>query len=291
MQLKAGIPTLISKPPTPNLENLPGRQLPVVLAPASGELLTSWITRHAAFYGVSPILMLQHCLPVAPSIRAIDLDLNDEQAVVLAHSFRSDTETIRRMSFSTTPQSARRMIAAKATQYCPNCVRDDDVRVTRKFQLQGWRISCPICDELLLDYDNNHITEHQTLCWDEAYKGQALFENEAQGEDKTWAAPSEIAKLLLMRRNPRAVDTGVSTERFRVLGIVCPEFDIVISNPYIALPMAGRPTLSLALRPLLLIAVARVEHEGPGILDTLLGSTLGGNRDGFAKFAAKILGP
>lgn len=54
---------------------LSARQLPVSLAPYPDELLSSWIIRHAAFYAVPPLAMLQHCLPEIQSLRTADLDI------------------------------------------------------------------------------------------------------------------------------------------------------------------------------------------------------------------------
>lgn len=39
------------------------RRLPVILPPYADELLSSWISRHATFYAVPPLVMLRHCLP------------------------------------------------------------------------------------------------------------------------------------------------------------------------------------------------------------------------------------
>lgn len=44
----------------------------VTLAPRADELLSSWIGRHAEFYGVPPLAMLRHCLQEAPSLRTAD---------------------------------------------------------------------------------------------------------------------------------------------------------------------------------------------------------------------------
>ncbi|WP_189522657.1 MULTISPECIES: TniQ family protein [unclassified Mesorhizobium] len=63
------------------------RQLPVSLPPVAGELLSSWISRHAAFYSMPPIIMLRHCLPAASSLRAPDLHLTDDQARRLSNMF------------------------------------------------------------------------------------------------------------------------------------------------------------------------------------------------------------
>lgn len=66
-------------------ENTPARRLPVRLPPHSDELLSSWIGRHAAFYAVPPLVMLRHCLPEAPSLRAADLHLSSDQEARLAN--------------------------------------------------------------------------------------------------------------------------------------------------------------------------------------------------------------
>ena len=64
---------------TPELSR--GGQLPIVLAPAADELLSSWIYRHAAFYDVPPLAMLRHCLNDISSLRAVDLR-GDGRAIV-----------------------------------------------------------------------------------------------------------------------------------------------------------------------------------------------------------------
>ncbi len=203
---------------------IPNRQLPVVLAPVVDELLSSWIDRHAAFYGVPPIIMLQHCLPTAGSLRAIDLHLNDEQAVRLSHMFRMEPKAIRSMSFATVSQSTRRMLAAEPIQFCPACTGSDcgTIRAgTRRSQLQGWRLTCPLCAGRLLDKSETHGPSPLCRYWNQALNGQRLFETESEEGVQSWANPSEIARLLLMRRIPRNISQDTCLERFRVLGAVC----------------------------------------------------------------------
>ncbi|WP_245519356.1 TniQ family protein [Neorhizobium sp. JUb45] len=72
------------------------RRLPVRLAPCADELLSSWIARHAAFYAISPLAMLQHCLPELLSLRAADLNLIDDQVARIAHMFSIEPITASR---------------------------------------------------------------------------------------------------------------------------------------------------------------------------------------------------
>ena len=66
------------------------RPLPVTLPPATDELLSSWIGRHARFYDVAPLEMLRHCLPDSRSLRAADTNLTDNQIRRLTTVFSSD---------------------------------------------------------------------------------------------------------------------------------------------------------------------------------------------------------
>ncbi len=74
------------------------RPLPVLLAPACDEALSSWMARHAAFYGVSRRGLLQHCAPDLPSLYLLDRTLTPGQEARLAHLFRLDRPTLRRMT-------------------------------------------------------------------------------------------------------------------------------------------------------------------------------------------------
>ena len=125
------------------------RQLPVTLLPVAGELLSSWIGRHAAFYAVPPLVMLRHCLPEARSLRAADLHLGDDQKIRLAKVFATEPAVVRRMTFTNVAQSSRRLIAVRPQQSCPNCnARRTEPGPTLRSQLVGWRLTCPICGGL-----------------------------------------------------------------------------------------------------------------------------------------------
>lgn len=91
-------------------ENTPARRLPVRLPPHSDELLSSWIGRHAAFYAVPPLVMLRHCLPEAPSLRAADLHLSSDQEARLANIWHR--------AGSGTSNDLRKCRANIASAYC-----------------------------------------------------------------------------------------------------------------------------------------------------------------------------
>ncbi len=96
-------------------------RLPVTLPPLTGELLSSWISRHADFYCVTQLTMLHHCLPEAASLRAIDLAISKSQATRIGELFSIGSKAVRRMSFVDCPTDARRFIAKEPIQRCSKC--------------------------------------------------------------------------------------------------------------------------------------------------------------------------
>jgi hypothetical protein len=119
------------------------------LSPVADELLSSWINRHAAFYAVPPLVMLRRCLPDARSLRTADLHLTDIQADHFANMFAAEPDVVRDMTFANVPQSARRLIAARPLQFCPNAGLTTRIPCPiLRSQLSGWRITCSLCGEL-----------------------------------------------------------------------------------------------------------------------------------------------
>ena len=86
----------------------PQRQLPIILPPIAGEVLSSWISRHAAFYSVPPIIMLRHCLQEASSLRAANLHLTDAQVCHLSRMLATEPHALRRMTFVNVAPADRR---------------------------------------------------------------------------------------------------------------------------------------------------------------------------------------
>ncbi|WP_292615665.1 TniQ family protein [Mesorhizobium sp.] len=103
------------------MENTREPQLPVRLPPHSDELLSSWISRHAAFYAVPPLVMLRHCLPEVPSLRSADLHLSGADQIRLTHMFAIERAVLRRMTFTSAPRLSHRLIAARPAQTCASC--------------------------------------------------------------------------------------------------------------------------------------------------------------------------
>ena len=267
----------------------PRRQLPIILPPVSDELLSSWITRHATFYGVPPLIMLQHCLPEASSLRAADFRLTDVQIRRLSKMFAMEPHALRRMTFVNVAQT--RLIAATPVHSCPKCISaNSDPKPIMRGQIQGWRITCPVCESPLHGNREPEVPSPFRCHWSSALRGQKLVDNEVERGHRTWARPTDIARLLLMRRLPKTISAHTHLEQFRVLGAILPELDDVVAEKQIILPSPASPVLPLHLRPALLAGVAIVERAGPAMLEMLHAHTLGENRTRFGRLAAATIG-
>jgi TniQ len=276
------------------------KQLPVVLAPVPDELLSSWIARHAAFYGVSLRAMLRHADPDARSLRAVGDHLTDEQGSLLAHIFRRETVDIRRMTFANISSSARRLVAAEPIQMCSTCAtKNADVgakELIMRSWRQAWRITCPVCRSHLSaegqgSAANSGDGPTSLVPWEEALRGERLLDDYAERGIQTWATPIDLLRLLLIRRNPKPIDPEHWIETPKVLDLVVPGFDRLVAAIGATVPPASKPVLPLSLRPALLAGIAIVERSGPKIVAELHSRTIGAYHAHFGAIAASIFGP
>ena len=157
--------------------------------------------------------MLRHCLDDISSLRAVDLGLTDEQTSRVASMFRTEVANVRRMSLSNISPKSRRLIAAKPMQFCANCSRQansNGPEPARRSQLLGWRLTCPQCGSPLIDNDKRSTPSPFAAYWTDALDGQRLIDDEAERGVRAWASPTELARLLLMRRDPRTTHSECS---------------------------------------------------------------------------------
>ena len=130
---------------------------PVVLPALPDELLSSWLQRHANFYGVSGGRLLRHCGLDAVSLRSLDLTLTAYDQRRLAHALRSDQRVIRKMMQSCGRSRPDGLIATdRPMQVCKRCrghhQAEPETRGARlRSWMEGWRLSCPLCGAPLVD--------------------------------------------------------------------------------------------------------------------------------------------
>ena len=259
------------------------RALPVTLPPLPGELLSSWISRHADFYGVTPLTMLRHGLPEAMSLRAIDLSLTKAQANRIAGMFDVNPKLVRGLSFADAPKAAHRFISKTPMQRCLRCTQTDvSPPPILRSELQGWRITCPHCRESYQDKTTSAGDWTLAPYRAAARRGETLLNNHAEHGAERWLPPLEIARLLLMRRVPRPPPRDGDLWRYRLLGAIVPDFDGILAKE-MAFPFSPKhPILPLYIRPALLAGVAILDRAGPPMLKMLQGHMMGDNKNRFA---------
>ncbi len=233
--------------------------------------------------------MLQHCLPELRSLRTADLNLTEDQAVRIAHVFSIETTTVRRMTFSNIPQSLRRMIANEPRQSCSTCrPATDGMPIILRSQFFGWRITCPLCGGTLQTIGERDGPAPFGGYTHAALMGEEMLDSEAEHGIQNWLSPSEIARLLLMRRVPKSLP-GYVPSGYRVLGVIIPDLDEAMQTEISILPSPASPILPLYLRPALLAGVAIVQHAGPEMLRMMSGHMMGENKARFDSAIEEIL--
>ncbi|MGH1460331.1 MAG: TniQ family protein [Paracoccaceae bacterium] len=265
-------------------------RLPVTLPPAPDELLSSWISRHAAFYGVTPLTMLHHCLPEASSLREVDMHMRKDQAHRIENMFRTDSKTVRAMTFEKATKPMYRFIAKAPTQSCAKCTSLGPVPI-RRSQLQGWRITCPICGGWLQSETSTDHSEELAPYRDAALRGEKLLHDEAESGIPSWGSPMELAQLMLIRRISWPLPREDDLWRYRVLGVLIPEFDAILSTLTSFHHSPKHPILPLHVRPALLAGVAIVHRSGPEMLRMLQRHTFGPTRDKFIQATDHLVSP
>ncbi|WP_227269860.1 TniQ family protein [Roseobacter weihaiensis] len=266
--------------------------LPVTLPPMRGELLSSWISRHADFYGVTPLTMLRHGLPEATSLGAIDLSLTKAQADRIAGMFGVSPKFVRSLSFADAPKAARRFIAKSPVQHCAHCI-DTDIGSPPilRSELQGWRITCPHCGELFQDKTTSDGDRTLAPYRVAARRGETLLHNHTERGVETWLPPLEIARLLLMRRIPWPPPRDCDFWRYRLLGAIVPDFDDLLTKESASAFSPKHPILPLHIRPALLAGVAIIDHAGPPMLKMLQGHMMGDNKTRFVMATDHLVTP
>lgn len=280
------------------IEELSGtRPLPVILKPVPDELLSSWVMRHADFYGVSPLTMLRHAIPAAPSLWQADTNLGSTSAGHIARLFRSQPSTILAMTTSGFPKSAARFVAPHAIQCCVPCAEQNRwqgaATAVQRSWIEGWRLTCPVCRQRQQEKPKGASALASTPSqfehlWVDAIHGERLIDEFLRGAYVDWVSPIDIARLLLIRRRPKPFRHQASIRHSTILGAVVPGFDELVAEQRLPRPTIARPILPFGLRMALLAGISIVHQAGPTLVSELKRQTLGPHYTRFAAIDAGI---
>ena len=92
-----------------------------------------------------------------------------------------------------------------------------------------------------------------------------------------------------MRRIPKPIPHEHALWRFRVLGAIIPDLDVVIAAQQENLPTPAKPIMPLYMRSALLAGIAIVERAGPEMLRMLRGQMMGENEIRFTDAAERVI--
>ena len=276
---------------TPHAQE-PVRPFPVVLRPRPDELLSSWLTRHAAYYGVTRRRLLDHVGILSPSVEALDREITLGQQIMLAGYFRRQPFEIAAMSYETVRSNMRALTRPSAPQQsCQACAekaeRADAKGAIGKSWMQGWRITCRVCGARLTNEDDPQMAEASAErfsdYWDSALDGESLFEIYASAATETGTSPLSIATLLCLPRWPAPGELSDGYRISRVLNIVVSGFDDFAHRMGLSRAMSRGLFLPVSLRIPLLAGVAITMRDPKAILSSLYGHALPRARQRFAK--------
>ncbi len=263
---------------------LPVRQLPVVLPPLPDELLSSWIGRHASFYGVTGGCLVRHYALDATSLRALDLKLTLYDQRKLAHLLRYDPYLIRNMTQSRGRSHPAWLIATmRPMQVCRRCSTHHGAETaTRGARLrswmEGWRLGCPVCGAPMVDARPFDLLARP----DPASPLLASVAEPARQGEQIMTRAVHLGRrghpLLVLMRNlllPRASPMRggpFGDEIPRLLDVVLPGFDRFLYQFYPGFKRPGTLLLPLSIRIPVLAGVARVANQPDHWTDRLLGA-------------------
>ncbi len=257
------------------------RPFPVVLPALPDELLSSWIQRHANFYGVSGGRLLRHCGLDAVSLRSLDLILTAYDQRRLAHALRSDQRVIRKMMQSGGRTGPDGLIATdRPMQICRHCRgRHQAEPETRgawlRSWMEGWRLRCPLCGTPLEDSRPlNLLTRADPAdpllaeVAEHAAEGELIMGQAVRRERAGRPFVTLMRSLLLPRARPQQ---GLPVADIpRLLELVVPGFDDFLrhSNPSFRRP--GTLLLPMSIRIPVLAGVSRVARRPAHWAESLL---------------------
>jgi hypothetical protein len=273
------------------------KPLPVVLKAQPDELLSSWLVRHATYYGVARRRLLDHVGLSAPSLETLDHKVSLAQQIVLAGFFHCEPAEVAAMSHVAVREDLRRLVRRSVPlQECRSCARNAELAnapgAIGRSWMQGWRITCRACGSRLVDAAGSQETETKVDVFDEywcsAREGEELLERHAFGFDATALSPLAMLRLLLLPRWPEPNEMWDSYRQTWLLNVLVPGFDDMVHRFGAKAVMSRRPFLPIALRVPLLAGVAIAMHDPAQMISRLRTRTRSHSNQRFTEIEAEL---
>ena len=259
------------------------KPLPVVLAPAPDEVLSSWVERHAVFCGLGPTAMRRHCAPDAPSLRALDRALTSEQEERLSRVFRLGPSTLRQMTHEELGSEAIGLLVARdIDHWCKRCARSlaeaGFPDAIPRAWFHTWRITCPRCDERVSPARSaagagalpDLFPDLFPDLWAEALAGERLIDAVLHHQTTAPVLPIPAMRLLrllmIWTGSEQVLAKGKRQRDGWTLNAVVPGFDATLERHGIEIPRTTLINVPLPVRTALLAGLAlTAQHSAPAI--------------------------
>jgi len=272
------------------------RPLPVVLAPAPDEALSSWVERHAAFCGLGPTAMRRHCAPEAPSLRALDRALTSEQEERLSRLFRLGRSTLRQMTHAELgPDVIGLLVARDVDHRCERCARSlaeaSFSKAIPRAWFHTWRITCPRCGSRVspacsaMGAGGDASPNLFPHLWAEALQGERLLNAIIHHQTPAPVLPipaMRLLRLLMIWTGSEQVPAKGEWQRQGwTLDAVVPGFDAALERHGIAIPRTTLINMPLPVRIALLAGFALASEDPATAIQAMWATTSGMHRAHF----------
>ncbi len=191
------------------------KPLPVVLKPRRDELLSSWLRRHAGYYGVTERALIVWLHLGILCLRALDHRLGLGQVARIATMLRSDPVQVVDMTHTALPAQARGLVRqGRGGAICHPCANRHRAQgaagAVLKSWTEAWRVTCRRCGAPLtaeVGSTPGGASRAPTLrdasdlsdrWWREAVTGQAILEQHLAGQATPLGSPMALMRLLLL---------------------------------------------------------------------------------------------
>jgi TniQ len=275
-------------------QNDADRPLPVVLKPVADELLSSWLGRHATYYGVTGSFLAKWLMLGTRNLSTLDHRLGIAQVACLSKKLCCDPMALIAMTYvaaSPVGSAADMICRGRVPQICRPCAerhaREGASGAVPKHWRKAWRVTCPACGAPLSD-TNQRLDVRETLrdtspfehLWPEALAGEEAVERFLGGDVSFEYSPLALMRALLVQTWRPCGTNGRDPAIGWALGTLIPEFDALarpLKRRINHTAVAGLPIL---FRPALLAGVSCVAGN-PSVLEDLRGETILRGRKAF----------